>query len=91
MFGIFLFDKILSVSSTYLVKLGFMGCPSLKFKESDLLRSMGMDGFLLNQKCFLASTAVNLSGRFLSNRQTKSFADLPYLSQISSEKSIYPF
>lgn len=72
-----MFDKILSESYTYLVKTGFMWLPNLKFNESDLLRSIGIDGFLLNQKCFLAYAAVILSERFLSSLQTKSLADLP--------------
>lgn len=64
--------------------------PTLRFSDSDLDKSIGKEDFLLNQKCFLAYAAVNLSYRFFSNRIIKSFDDLLIRSHTSSSKLIYP-
>jgi hypothetical protein len=50
------------------------------FNDYDFDKSIGKEDFLLNQKCFFASAAVNLYYRFFSNRITRSFDDLLILS-----------
>lgn len=89
--GIFLIERILSESYTHLLNCEEIGYPSLKFNESDLYRSTGPDSFLLNQKCFFASAAVNLYHRFFRSLSTRSLADLPNSSQITSSNSMTPF
>jgi hypothetical protein len=66
----------LSISYKHFFAVNVIPYPNLKFKESDLVRSNEILDFLLNQKCFLAWSAVNLYYFFFSNRHTKSFAGL---------------
>jgi hypothetical protein len=66
----------LSVSYKHFCTVNVIPYPNLKFKESDLVRSNEIVGFLLNQKCFFAWSAVNLYYLFFSNLHTKSFAGL---------------
>lgn len=70
----------------------FSKCKScLIEKESDLYKSISETGCFVNQKCFLASEADNLSPLFFNSLLTKSLADLSYLFQIYGSNVTYPF
>ncbi len=87
----FFIDLLLSESYAYSL---FVRCerpsPILKFKESDFDKSIGKEGLLLNQKCFFAYNAVNLSDLFFKSLATRSLAAFPYFYQTASSNSYNP-